>query len=236
MLLAVGLRLGVLPLNLPYTREVYAWRGLGNVLRMIGPASSLVVLGRMPAQVVPDEWRPLLLGLSALAALYGSMMWLVSNHELNGRPYWSISMAALAIASVINGSPQASIAWGTTLILSGSVLFLYSAQRRRNLIIPLLGLLSITGLPFFPTASGLAGVIGPQPRFSSLIFLISVVLLILGFLRHLLRPREELYRMERWIHTVYPAGLLFLILAHWGIAVFGWPGSLTLVYGGHRRL
>jgi hypothetical protein len=228
MLLAVGLRLGVLPLNLPYTREVYAWRGLGNVLRMIGPASSLVVLGRMPAQVVPDEWRPLLLGLSALAALYGSMMWLVSNHELNGRPYWSISMAALAIASVINGSPQASIAWGTTLILSGSVLFLYSAQRRRNLIIPLLGLLSITGLPFFPTASALAGVIGPQPRFSSLIFLISVVLLILGFLRHLLRPREELYRMERWIHTVYPAGLVFLILAHWGIAVFGWPGSLTL--------
>jgi hypothetical protein len=225
MLLAVGLRLGVLPLNLPYTREVYAWRGLGHVLRMIGPASGLVVLGRMPAQAVPDEWRPVLLSLSALAAIYGGMMWLTADNELNGRPYWSISFAALAIASVINGNPQASIAWGTTLILSGSVLFFYSARRARNLVIPVLAAVGITGLPFFPTAAGWLGVTGQPPRFLNVIFLLSVILLILGFLRHILRPREELYRMERWIHTVYPAGLLALILANWGIGLFGWPGS-----------
>jgi hypothetical protein len=44
----------------------------------------------------------------------------------------------------------------------------------------------------------------------------------------MLRPRDELYRMERWVHTVYPLGLLFLILGQWFIGVFGWPGSLTV--------
>ena len=93
MLLAAGLRLGVIPLNLPYTREVYVWRGLGNVMRMIGPASSLVVLGRMPAQVVPEAWKGILLGLSALAALYGAAMWLSSAQDLTG---WGVSAATWA--------------------------------------------------------------------------------------------------------------------------------------------
>jgi hypothetical protein len=228
MLLAAGLRLGVLPLNIPYVREAYPWRGLGNVLRMVGPASSLVVLGRMPVQAVPEEWRGLLLAFSALAAAYGGAMWLVTDHELNGRPYWIISLAALAVASVVNGKPQASMAWGVACILSGSVLFFYSARQRRNLVIPVIGLIGITGLPFTPAASGWSGVIGSPSQAFSPLFLLSVVLLIWGYVRHAQRPREELHRLERWVHTIYPAGLFSLILAHWFIGLFGWPGSRTV--------
>lgn len=228
MLLAVGLRLGVLPLNLPYTREVYNRRGLGNLMRMIGPASSLAVLGHMPEQAIPIEWHSVFLAFSALAALYGSAMWVSTDHELNGRPYWSIAFAALAITCVIKGNPRASIAWGVALLLVGSVIFFYSAHRRRNLFIPILAAVGITGLPYSPAASGWVGIVGDQFSFSTFIFLIAVVLLIWGFIRQSLRPREEIHRMERWVHPVYPAGLLSLIIAQWIIGMIGWPGSFQL--------
>lgn len=227
MLLAAGMRLGVLPLNIPYTREVYVWRGLGNVMRMIGPASSLVVLGRMPEQVVPVEWKPFFLILTALAALYGSGMWMMSDSELNGRPFWFIALAALAVASVINGNPQASISWGLALIFSGSVIFFFSARRRQILFIPLLSMLGIAGLPYNPAASGWFGLASGQFDLSSLAYLATVLFLIWGYLRHTIRARDELYRMERWVHTVYPAGLMALVLAHWFTGVYGWPGSFT---------
>jgi hypothetical protein len=227
MLLAVGLRLGVLPLNIPYTTEAYAWRGLGNVMRMIGPASSLVVLGRMPEQVVPVEWKALFLALSAMAAIYGAVMWLVAEDEIQGRPYWLITLAALAVASVINGSPRASIAWGMALIFSGSVLFFFSARRRQILFIPLLGILGVAGLPYSPAAAGWPGVVSGPITLFSLLFVLSVLCLVWGYLRHTMRPREELYRMERWVHTIYPTGLMFLVLGQWVTGVFGWPGSLT---------
>jgi len=227
MLLAAGMRLGVLPLNPAYTREVYAWRGLGNVMRMMGPASSLVVLGRMPEQVVPPEWKTLLLALAALAALYGSGMWMGSDSELNGRPFWFTALAALAVASVINGSPQASVAWGMALIFSGSVLFFYSARRRQILFIPLLGMLGVAGLPYNPAASGWLGLASSQFSLFSLSALATVLFLIWGYLRHAIRARDELYRMERWVHTVYPAGLLALVLGQWFTGIWGWPGSLT---------
>lgn len=228
MLLAAGLRLGVLPLNLPYTREVYAWRGLGNVMRMIGPASSLVVLGRMPDQVVPASSQGLLLGLAALAALYGAAMWLSANDEVNGRPYWAIALAAFAVSSSINGNPHASIIWGTALILSGSLLFFFSVRRRQIMFIPLLGMLGIAGLPYTPAAAGVPGLAGDQFHLFTLLFIAAHVLLLWGYFRHIFRARDELYRLERWVHVVYPTGLMALVLAQWVIALLGWNGSLTV--------
>jgi hypothetical protein len=194
---------------------------------MIGPASSLVVLGRMPEQVVPFEWRSLFLGVCAFAALYGGAMWLAADNELNGRPYWSVAFAALAIASAINGNARASIAWGLALILAGSVLFFYSARRRRNLLIPIVALIGITGLPYTPAAMGWVGIAGGHFNFYTLLFLLSLVFLIWGFIHFCLLPREELHHMERWVHPVYPMGLISLVIVQWVIGVWGWPGSFT---------
>lgn len=228
MLLAVGLRLGVLPLNLLFVQEVYAWRGLGNVMRMVGPASSLAVLGRMPEQVVPVEWQGLLLVLSAMAAVYGAAMFMAADNELSGRPYWSIALAAMAVASVINGSPRSSIAWGAALLIAGSVLFFYSARMRQIIFIPLVAMVGITGLPFTPAASGWIGVVSSAPGLLDFLFIMAVICLLWGYARHVMRRREELYRMERWVHTVYIAGLVLLILAQWAIGVLGWRGSFTI--------
>lgn len=96
------------------------------------------------------------------------------------------------------------------------------------MLLPGLAMLGMLGLPYNPAAVGWAGITGPSVRFSSFIFLLAVVFLVWGYFRHAFQPRDELHRMERWIHTVYPTGLLLLIAGHWVIGIFGWQGSLSL--------
>jgi hypothetical protein len=227
VLLAAGLRLGVLPLYLPFTEELPMGRGLGVTLRMTAAASSLVLLARLPATVVTPNWAPVFLGFAALAALYGAGMWLAARNELVGRPYWTISLAGMAIGSVIRGHPEASPAWGIVLILSGCLLFLYSSQQRRSWILPAISLAALSGLPFTPAASGWSGLIVPPVNLLDFVYLLAHVMLLLGFLRHALRQRDTIDQAERWIQAAYTVGLFFLLATQVLIGLWGWTGSLT---------
>lgn len=228
LLIASGLRLGVLPLHLPYPQEVLKRRGLGNILRMVAPASSLVLLGRLPAEPISASWQPYLIAFVALAVLYGGLMWLAAKDEVNGRPYWAITLSGLAIACVIQGVPAASQAWGMALLLSGGLIFLYSARRASVIFIPLLGALGLTGLPFTPAASGWTGLLVKPFTLLSLIFIVALALLLVGYLRHAFRPGDSLAAMDRWIQVVYPTGLLILVISQWLTGVLGWSSSFTV--------
>jgi hypothetical protein len=228
VLLAAGLRLGVLPLHLPFSQEPRLRRGLGSVLRLVPLASGLALLARLPADIVPGRWAPFLLGLSVLAAFYCGIMWLVSNDELAGRPYWLIGWAAMAMTCVINGLPASSTAWGAAAILPGSLLFLFSARERQLLFLPALGLLGLTGLPFTPAASGWSGLVNVNLFPAGIFILLSHAFLLLGYARHALRPGDPMSRVERWASITYPAGFLTLIGADVVLGIWGWPGSRTL--------
>ena len=141
LLLASGLRLGVLPLHLPFSQEPRLRRGIGTVLRLAPAASSLVLLARLPKDIIPAQWAGGLTALVAIAAFYSAARWLAAEDELSGRPYWLVGLAALSITCVINGQPISGVAWGVAMLLSGGLLFLYSARRRSLLFLPLLGLL-----------------------------------------------------------------------------------------------
>ena len=73
VLLSASLRLGVIPLHMPYSQEIPLRRGLGNILRLAAPISSLVVLARLPVNVVPEQWKGFLMTLTCLACLYGAI-------------------------------------------------------------------------------------------------------------------------------------------------------------------
>ena len=232
LVIAAGLRLGVLPLNLPYFREFVFRRGVSTTLRMVAAASSLVLLGRLPATAVPVAWFPWLLLFASLAAFYGSVKWLISTNEIAGRPYWLIALAGLAVGSVIRSHPVASLAWGMCLILSGGILFLYSARERRMIFLPALGVLVMSGLPFTPAGGGWQGLVILPINLPDFIFLLAQVLLVVGYIRHMLRPEESLAGMERWIKGVYPLGLLLLALTAWLIELLGWPNATGLDHWG----
>ncbi len=228
LFLAAGLRLGVLPLNVPYLRVVLGRRGLGTMLRMTAAASSLAVLARLQAQPLSPGLETVLLGGCLIGGLYSAAMWLAAPDEITGRPFWLIAMAALAVACVIQGQPQASLAWGIALVLGGGVFLLYGVRRRSLLFLPVLMMISLSGLPFTPTASGWLGLMGLPVNLVDVSFLVVLVLLLAGALRHALRPGDVWESLERWARVVYPIGLAVPIAALWMIGVIGWPGSFSL--------
>ncbi len=228
ILISVGLRLGIFPLHLPYTQEVPMRRGLGTILRLTAPLTSLMLLARLPMSVVPVNLSPILLGFASFAALYGAAMWASAKQEIIGRPYWLIAVAGMAVACSIRGYPLASMAWGVTLAVSGGMIFLYSIRSKKLAFIPIVGAIFLSGLPYMPAASGWNGLVVLPVNFPDILFLLAQALLIFGYLRHGLQPEESPQKLERWIQTVYPLAYVFMIASGGFLTALGWSGSLSM--------
>jgi hypothetical protein len=229
LLVAAGLRLGVIPLHLPFSSESVLRRGIGTAMRLIFAASSLILLARVPPGGISYMLTPLLFILAAIAALYSGWMWLRAPDDLAGRPFWVIGLAALAVTATLQGNPIGAVAWGCGLILAGGALFMSSAQHlwlNRALLVAVFGLSS---LPFSLTASGWK----ISTPFFYLIwpfFLAAQALLVAGFVRHALRPgvRENMDTLPSWSRNVYPAGIAILLLSTLVLGVFGWEGAAQM--------
>jgi len=232
LLLAAGLRIGILPLNLPYPSESALSRGFGTGLRMVSAASSLVLLARIPSSSLDSPFTPYLLVLAAFAAVYGGWMWLRAPDELVGRPFWLIGMGSLAVVAALRANPIGAAAWGAALILSGGVLFLSSEQNKwlmRGLFIAAWG---ISSLPFSLTATGW---ISGSPTFwltwlvwPFLIF--AHAMLIAGFVRHSQRMTARVSNEDQliWSRNVYPIGISVLLITIIVLGLFGWSGTFQL--------
>jgi len=230
-LLAAGLRLGVFPLNLPFLQEPSLRRGAGNIFRLTPVAASLGLLARLPESIITPNlggWMPLFHGLLSIAALYGAIRWITSQDAIKGRPYWIIAWAALAAASVINGVPEASLAWGAALILPGSLLFLYYPRIQRMNFLLYLGLIGMIGLPYTPIASGWSGLTADGLTLWLFFYIIAHALTVLGYLKFSMEPGGETSVLESWARLVYPLGLIIIIQSIITLGLIGWPGSLTL--------
>ncbi|HKY54190.1 MAG TPA: hypothetical protein VJM08_07795 [Anaerolineales bacterium] len=227
LVIAAGLRIGVLPLHLPYPSESSIRRGFGTGLRMVSAASSLILLARIPSSSVASPWAPYLLMLVSLAAVYGGWMWLRAPDELTGRPYWLIGMGALAIAAALRANPIGAAAWGCALILSGSALFLSSEQNRWVKRVSLIGVRGISALPFSLSATGWNS--GEFNVWLAWPFLLgSHAMLMAGFIRHSQRtlPRSGDENQPVWARNVYPIGIFLLLMMVLLLGLYGWAGAL----------
>ncbi len=230
LLLAAGLRLGVLPLYLPFIQELPLRRGLGTTLRLVPAAASLVLIVRTATAEIDSLYTPYLLALVALAAIYGAASWASAADELLGRPYWILSTASLAVIAAVLRQPQAALAWGLVCLIGGGFIFSYSLRHRRLLPLAGLALLSISTLPFTPAWAATGIYQWPAPTGQTVIGTLAInialvltqALLFIGFIRHAIRPVPAEYRPapgENWIWIVYSIGLVLLPLAYLGI---GW--------------
>jgi len=229
--IAAGLRLGVFPLNLPFLQEPGLRRGAGNIIRLAPTASSLSLLARLPADVIPPQlsgWMPFFQALLAFAALYAAFRWLSATDEIEGRPFWIVAWSSLATATVLNGNANASLAWGLALLLSGSLLFLYYPRVQRMNFLLYFGLIGIIGLPFTPAASGWAGLVANGVNFWTFLFIFAHAVMVFGYLNRALQPGGGAGALESWARIVYPLGLIIIIQSILVMGLIGWPGSLTL--------
>ena len=228
MLLAVGLRLGVIPLHLAYREDPGLRRGIGSSLRLTAAATSLVVLARLPVGVVDETLLPFLLALVALAAVYAGWKWLSLPDEISARPYWIIGMSALSLAAALRGSQEGSAAWGAALVLFGGLSFLYSSRQAwfTRLFAGLA--LFLLSLPFTLTATGWIGDF-PLPGLFWPLFLSAHAMLVAGYIRHLFRGGDMPFgELPRWAQAAYPLGLAIFVVTILLTALWGWPGSLQV--------
>jgi hypothetical protein len=225
LLIAAGLRLGVLPLHLPYREDNVVRRGFGTALRLVSASVSLALLARIQLTSLKSVLTPYLFILTAIAALYAGWIWLRASDEIVGRPFWILGFASLAIAESLRGNPVGSTGWGVALVLCGGTLFLFSSRRRSILWLVFLALWVLSSLPFSLTSS--AWQAGNSLSWLYVIpFLPAQALLIAGFLRHALHPGEtSLESQEKWIKVIYPTGLMILISTAILLGFWGWAGS-----------
>jgi hypothetical protein len=233
LILAAGLRLGVLPLHLGYTSDSAVRRGFGATLRLVSAASSLVILARIPAQGISSPLAPYLLALTSLAGLYAAWMWMRSPDALTGRPYWVIAFASLALAAALRGNPAGSVGWGVTLILAGGALFLASIQNKiLNRVLLFAGLWGMSALPFSPSARGWES--AAETSWATFLMwpalLLAQALLAAGFIRHVTRPATstDLDPDRAWARNVYPIGIGLPLAALLLLGLFGWDGARSL--------
>jgi hypothetical protein len=229
LLAAAGLRLGVLPVNLPYLSQSSLRRGVGTSVRLVSASASLVLLSRIPTASLPSLLTLLILVLSALAGLYSGWMWLRAPDELAGRPFWIIGLASLAIFAGLRGNPVGAAAWGVALILAGAAIFLSSIQQVWLNRLLFVGAWSISSLPFSLTATGWNGSAGGLDLVLPL-FIAAQAFMIAGFVRHALRPssRVPLESHPIWARSVYPAGIGLLILVQFLLGFLGWDGAFQI--------
>ena len=227
VLLSIGLRLGLLPLNTPYTEDFPFQRGLVSFIRLAAHTAGLAALARFPQTGVPAAWQLPLYVITVFAILHGSVMWLTARNEIQGRPYWLLVLSGLSFISVLQGQPLASLAWGLVMVASGMGLFLYSARTRGLTVLPLLGALALSGLPFTPAASGWAGLVTLPLGVGDLIIIFSMAMLLAGYVWHGTRLADDFNELDGWVRGIYPFGLALVVLAGWLAAVFGLPGSIN---------
>lgn len=232
LILAAGLRIGVLPLHLPYPSESSLRRGFGTGLRMISVASSLILLARIPSSSLTSTLTPYLLILTSLAAIYGGWMWLRAPDELTGRAFWIIGMSSLAVAAALRANPVGAAAWSCAIVLSGGALFLSSEQNKWLTRALFIGAWGISSLPFSLTATGWnSGSATPLLGWLAWPFLIGAhAMLIAGFIRHSQRTTTRVSSEDQpvWGKNVYPFGISLLLLMTVLLGLFGWSGTLQL--------
>lgn len=232
LILAAGIRLGFFPPQHLYTRGLPIRTDLATILRLVSTAASLILLVRVSINGILPSFTPLVLGFIAVVGIFAALLWLGAKDELDGRSYWILGTASLAIAAAIVGSPSACLVWSLACLLSGGLIFSFSLRHLRFIPLILLGVFNLSTLPFSPTWQGaalyqsistVAGNRALVPLFSvSFLFIQSVLLS--GFIRHFLREvqiaKEDKYQhIERWVWVLYPFGLVLIVLAH---LLMGW--------------
>jgi len=228
LLIGVGLRLGVLPLHLPYRQEPAYRRGFGTILRMVSAASSLVLLARIPQTNISGNIELILFATTAVTAIYGAWKWARSSNPLSGRPYWMIGMGALAIASDLRGNPTGSAAWGSALVLAGGSLFIASHETKWLKWLMVGTAFGISSLPFSLTSTVWVSNINAH-WWHLLLFLPAQILLITGFVRFALAPRDPLKSAQpQGAQSVYPIAFVLMAFIIFLLGLWGWNGASQL--------
>ncbi|PWH18458.1 MAG: hypothetical protein DDG59_05830 [Anaerolineae bacterium] len=220
---SILLRWGVFPFHLPYLESPDLRRGLGTIIRIVPPLTTIPLLARFAdlATFSSLEWIRLILGVIALLAL---IQWVLSADVFESRPFWIIGVASFAFYAAVLGRPEAVLAWGGVLAVCGSFLFLTQVRDRFWLLTFGFVVMLLLGLPFTPFWD-LVRIYPRRWSMETLFWMLSHFLLIVGAGRFFLQKPKGAIEGEPWTQFLHRFALIGLI------------GSVLIVgYGGWRSV
>ncbi len=234
LVFGAALRLGVVPLHLPYTLDINLRRSLGSALRLIPPLAAFVFITRLPVITSISGWLGFILLFAVLGTLFGSIKWFSSKNELEGRPYWLMAFSSLALISLLNGKPEVAGYLGLIMAVLGSWTFLQSIELTWLKFLTPLAVLAIIGFPFTPSAN-LAGALTQGAASATFFFVwIGLAFLSAGLVKFSVAQSREQKTVETWQRLFYIAGMVFLLLVPWLVEIWyfsEWTSDSGLISG-----
>jgi len=221
LLLAAGLRLGVLLPNQPIFREPLMRRSLGTLIRFAPSAASVVLIVRAAHVEISGIWQITFIILATLSVLLSAIAWIRAENEIQSLPYWILGFSAFALAAAALGLPVASSVWGLAMLFSGALLILFSTRHSWLLFLPALGVVGFSTLPLTPSWEG-SVLFYALPWWSRVVFYISLALMFVGYIRFARQPGQNGEEIERWMWLIYPIGLTLLPLTYYGLIYTKW--------------
>jgi hypothetical protein len=229
LVFGAALRLGIVPLHLPYTMDVNLRRSLGSALRLVPPLAAFVFIARMPNIPSVGGWMLIVLVFAVLGTLFGAIKWYSSQDELSGRPYWLMAFSSLALIGLLNGKPEVTAYLGLIMAVLGCWSFLHSIEIGWLKYLSPVAALAMIGLPITP------GTILPdafaQGATNSFFFVwIGLAFLVAGLVKFSGQQTHEHRSVENWQRFFYIVGMVFLLLAPWLVEV--WYFSEWVTFSG----
>lgn len=237
LLLAVSLRLGVIPVTVSFLHEHPLRRGLGSSLRFVPAVASMVALARTAGGELPGLWVNILLGLTLLAGFYAALTWLAAKDDIEGRMEWVLGMSALALVAHILNQPEGVVIFGVVMVLGGGLLFLTTIRNRRSLLLQVITVVMSLGLPYTITWAS-AGIFSQPFPWLALLTLPLHAAYLVGYLNQARKPVESTVPHENWRVFLGYLGILtgfcvYVLLGVWnlrdGARYASWPGVVALV-------
>lgn len=221
---AILLRWGVFPFHLPYLESLELRRGLGTIIRMVPPLTTMPLLARLAdlGYFSNESWIPVFLGVIALFAV---IQWVNSPEVLTARPFWIIGTASFAFYAASLQRPEAVIAWALVLAIHGSFLFLMRGWERFWLAAFAYQVILLFGLPFTPFWD-IMRVYHLTLSPLNLLWLLSHLLLIVGYGRFIFQKSKETVEGEPWRKVLYRMAFGGLLGSSLIIGYGGWKNFL----------
>lgn len=226
-------RLGLLPphFNLPAPPGLR--RGAGTLLRLLPPASALVVIARALHDGAPESVIPWLRAAGAVGVLIGGARWALKRDAIEGRRFLVLGISGLAMMAAgqrAETAADAVAAAGVLLLLIGGLVSLIELHSPSHRVWPVLGGVMLAGLPL--SAGGVLasafgdGLTDPLGVGMAVVGGAGLAALGLGVTREALRPLSPWPTGESLVRTAYGLGLALPALVAVGLGMWA-PGAAT---------
>ncbi len=234
LVLAVLLRLGLLPPHITFQPMTNLHHQLGALLHLLPPVTALSVLARMLNVGVPMETLAWLRIAGGVGVIIGGLRWTFHLDRETARPFLLLGISGLGVlaAGMNHEIGGASItAAGGVLLLSGVVFYLteiFAPTHRAWIGVAILFLAGMPGTPTGVISAALAtGVFESSSAGMTILGVIGLIFLAIGGMRHFFLPSAPWPTGESLVRVMYGLGLLLPLLVGIGLGL-RMPGSVSL--------